>query len=184
MEAIVKSRKEANEVKLMARTQYATAEGRRLAVEERRMVVEERKVALEEKKLIMEERIRLLEWEKYLFFIMDTSILDKKQKEYVNLAREEVLVQKRGMRGMRATMGGTGGFKATKGSMGCFGATMRGMGGVGATIGGMGGMSFWSLVGGMGAPPDSMGGRMSSGVPRIPSHDAVEDLTKTFQAPP
>ena len=38
----------------------------------------------------------MLEWEKYFFF-MDTSTLDEKQKEYVNLAREEVFVQKRAM---------------------------------------------------------------------------------------
>ena len=93
MEAIVKARKEANEVRKMARNQDVTTEERRLAAEERRVVAEERKVALEEKKLAMEDRTRLLEWEKYLFF-MDISILNEAQKEYVNLAREEVLIQK------------------------------------------------------------------------------------------
>ncbi|KAE8771777.1 UDP-glycosyltransferase 73C6 [Hordeum vulgare] len=58
--------------------------------------VEERKVALEERKVGMEERSRLLDSEKYLFF-MDTSILNEAQKEYDNLAREEVLIQKRAM---------------------------------------------------------------------------------------
>nr|XP_020193284.1 dnaJ homolog subfamily C member 7 homolog [Aegilops tauschii subsp. strangulata] len=161
----------------MARNQDA-------AVEERRVAAEERKVALEEKKLAMEERTRLLEWEKYLFF-MDTSTLDEKQKEYVNLAREEVLVQKRAMVGMggmggggmggmsgMGSMGGIGGFGAT---MGGFRATMGAMGGMGGFEATMGGMSFASLMGGMGG--------MSSGVPHTPSHDAVEDLANTFRAP-
>ena len=56
MEAIVKARKEANEVRKMARNQDAAAEERRLAAEER-------KVALEERKVSNEERTRLLEWE-------------------------------------------------------------------------------------------------------------------------
>ncbi|KAE8803436.1 putative receptor protein kinase ZmPK1 [Hordeum vulgare] len=77
IEAIVNTRKEANEVRKMARNQDAAGEERRLATEERRVADEEKKVALEEKKLAMEERPRLLEWENYLFFIMDTSTLDK-----------------------------------------------------------------------------------------------------------
>ena len=52
---------------------------------------------------------------------MDTSNLNAAQKEYVNLAREEVLIQKRAM--VRA-MGGGG-----LGAMG-------GMGGFGGTVGG------------------------------------------------
>ena len=40
MEAIVKARKEANEVRKMARNQDAAAEERRLAAEEGRMVLE------------------------------------------------------------------------------------------------------------------------------------------------
>ncbi|KAE8769469.1 tyrosine n-monooxygenase [Hordeum vulgare] len=86
MEAIVNARKEANGVRKMARNQYAAAEVRRLAAEERR-------VALKEKKLAMEEQTRLLEWDKPLIFV-DTSTLDEKQKEHVDLTREEVLVQK------------------------------------------------------------------------------------------
>ncbi|KAE8786015.1 hypothetical protein D1007_40197 [Hordeum vulgare] len=82
MEAIVNTRKDANEVRKMTRNQEAAAEKRRLAAEERRVAVEERKVTLEEKKLAMEERTRLLEWEKNLIF-MDTSTLDEKQKETV-----------------------------------------------------------------------------------------------------
>ncbi|KAE8789951.1 Alternative oxidase 1a, mitochondrial [Hordeum vulgare] len=118
MEAIVKARKEANEVRKMARNQDAAAEERRLATEERRVAAEERKVALEERKVGMEERAKLLEWEKHLFFL-DTSLFNDAQKEYVNLAREEVLIQKRAM---IRTMGG--------GSLG-------GMGG-----GGLGGMGW------------------------------------------
>ncbi|KAE8788710.1 hypothetical protein D1007_37283 [Hordeum vulgare] len=92
----------------MARTQDEAADERRLATEERRVAAEQRKVALEEKRLAMEERTRLLEWEKYLFFITDTSTLDEQQKKYVKFAREEVLIEKQGMAigGMGATMGG------------------------------------------------------------------------------
>ena len=93
MEAIVKVRKEANEVRKMVRNQDVAAEERRLAAKERRVVVEERKVALEERKVSNEERTRLVEWEKHLFFL-DTSNLNEARKEYVNLAREEVLIQK------------------------------------------------------------------------------------------
>ncbi|KAE8769479.1 putative receptor protein kinase ZmPK1 [Hordeum vulgare] len=46
-----------------------------------------------------------------------------------------------------------------------------------------GGMSYGSLMGGTGAPPGDMGGRMSFGVSHIPSHDAVVDLSNTFRAP-
>ncbi|KAE8781412.1 UDP-glycosyltransferase 73C6 [Hordeum vulgare] len=96
MEAIVKARKEANEVTKMARNQDAAAEERRLAAEERRVAAEERKVALEERKVGMEERAKLLEWEKHLFFL-DTCLLNDAQQEYVNLAHEEVLIQKRAL---------------------------------------------------------------------------------------
>nr|XP_045089697.1 glutathione S-transferase T3-like [Aegilops tauschii subsp. strangulata] len=203
MESIVKARKEANEVRKMARNQDAAAEERRLAAEERRVAAQERKVALEERKVSMEERSRLLDWEKHLFFL-DTSILNEAQKEYVNLAREEVLIQKRamilamgggGLGGMGggglSAMGGMGGFGATMGGIGAmcgFGATMETMGGMGGfgpppgAMGGMGGMSFASLMEGMGAPPAAMGG-MSSGVPHTPFHeDAVEDLANTVRA--
>ncbi|KAE8796034.1 UDP-glycosyltransferase 73C6 [Hordeum vulgare] len=125
IEAIVKARKEANEVRKMARTQDAAAEERRLADEERRVAVEERKVA-------MEERSRLLEWEKYLFFL-DTSTLNEVQKQYINLTREEVLIQKRAM---LHSMGGGG-----IGDMG--GGSIGGMGGFGAPSGGVGGMHGW-----------------------------------------
>ncbi|KAE8774104.1 Alternative oxidase 1a, mitochondrial [Hordeum vulgare] len=58
MESIVKARKEANEVRKMARTQDAAAEERRLTAEERRVAAEERKVTLEERKVAMKELSR------------------------------------------------------------------------------------------------------------------------------
>ena len=54
MEAIVKARKEANEVRKMARNQDAAAEDRRLAAEERRVAAEERKVSNEERTGLLE----------------------------------------------------------------------------------------------------------------------------------
>ncbi|KAE8797798.1 putative receptor protein kinase ZmPK1 [Hordeum vulgare] len=187
MEAIVKSRKEANKVRMLARTQDAAAEGRRLATEERRMGDEERKVALEEKKLAMEERTRLLEWEKYLFFIMDTSNVDEKQKKYVNFAREEVLVKKRhesyygrhrrngwhgrhgshGWHEKHGKHGRLGSYHGRHGRLRCYHERHE----------------FWVSHRRHGALPDDMGGRMSSCVPHIPSHDAVGDVTNTFRAP-
>ncbi|XBI81661.1 hypothetical protein VPH35_090517 [Triticum aestivum] len=159
-----------NEVRKMAKNQDAAAEERRLAAEERRVAAEERKVALEERKVGMEERSRLLEWEKHLFFL-DTSSFNDAQKEYVNLAREEVLIQKRAMirtmgggglgdMGGFGAMGGMGAPPAAMGGMGGFGA-MGGMGGFGA----MGGMGGFGAMGGMGAPPAAMGGMGGFGAP-------------------
>ncbi|KAE8812868.1 UDP-glycosyltransferase 73C6 [Hordeum vulgare] len=152
MEAIMKARKEANEVRKMARNQD-------VVVEERRVAAEERKVALEERKVGLEERSRLLDWENYLFF-MDTSILDEAQKEYVNLAREEVLIQKRAMiRGMGG--GGIGGMGGGGiGGMGGGGISGTGcISGFTATMGGMGAM------GGFGASMETMGGMVGFGAP-------------------
>ena len=42
-------------------------------------------------------------------------------------------------------------------------------------------MCLFSVV--VGAPSGDMGGRMSSGVPHIPSHDAIGDLVNTIRAP-
>ncbi|KAF7000829.1 hypothetical protein CFC21_016631 [Triticum aestivum] len=165
------------------KNQDAAAEERRLAAEERRVAAEERKVALEERKVSNEERTRLLEWEKHLFFL-DTSILNEVQKEYVNLACEEVLIQKRTM--IRA-MGG-GGLGAMGGGGIC---AMGGMGGFGGTMGGaMGAMAGFgappdamATMGGMGAPPAVMGGMSFNVPPRTHSHeDAVEDLANIIGA--
>ncbi|XBH66215.1 hypothetical protein VPH35_119663 [Triticum aestivum] len=163
MEAIVKARKEANEVRKMARNQDAAAEERRLAAEER-------KVALEERKVSNEERTRLLEWEKHLFFL-ETSNLNEAQKEYVNLSREEVLIQKKS----HGAMGGMGGFGAPPDAM----AAMGGM----SFASLMGDMSFASLMGGIGAPPAAMGGMSFDVPPHTHSHEgAVEDLANTVGA--
>ncbi|XBH81213.1 hypothetical protein VPH35_106815 [Triticum aestivum] len=170
MEAIVKARVKANEVRKMARNQDDVAEERRLAAEERRVAAEERKVALEERKVSNEERAKLLEWEKHLFFL-DTSNLNAAQKEYVNLAQQEVLIQKRALVRARGgggldTMGG-GGFGAMGGDrLGAMGggglAAMGGMGGFRA-MGGMG--AHPAAMGGMGAPPTAMGGMGGFGAP-------------------
>ncbi|XBH62031.1 hypothetical protein VPH35_116355 [Triticum aestivum] len=166
------------------KNQDVAAEERRLAAEERRVAAEERKVALEERKVSNEERTRLLEWEKHLFFL-DTSNLNAAQKEYVNLAREEVLIQKRAMvramgGGGLGAMGGMGGFGAT------VGGAMGGIAGFGAPPDAMailGGMGFASLMGGMGAPPAAMGGMSFDVPPRTHSHeDAVENLANTVGA--
>ncbi|KAE8810973.1 UDP-glycosyltransferase 73C6 [Hordeum vulgare] len=114
MEAIVKAIKEENEVRKMVRTQDDATEKWRLAAEKRTVVAEERKVTLEEMKVAMEERSRLLEWEKYLFFL-DTSTLNEAQNEYINLTRKEVLIQKRAiLRSMGG--GGVGGMGAMSAS--------------------------------------------------------------------
>ncbi|XBJ14400.1 hypothetical protein VPH35_006446 [Triticum aestivum] len=167
VEAIVKARKEANEVRKMARNQAAAAEERRLADEERRVAAEERKVALEERKVGMEERAKLLEWEKHLFFL-DTSLINDAQKEYVNLAREEVLIQKRVMirigGGGLGSMGGGGlGAMGGGGLGGMGGGGLGGMGGGG--LGAMGGMGGFGAMGGMGAPLAAMGGMGGFGAP-------------------
>ncbi|KAE8771790.1 Alternative oxidase 1a, mitochondrial [Hordeum vulgare] len=161
MEAIVKARKEASEVRKMARTQDAAAEERRLTAEERMVAAEERKVTLEERNVAMEERSRLLEWGKYLFFL-DTSTLNEAQNEYINLTREEVLIQKRAMlRNMGG--GGMGGMGVGGiGGMSGFGAPPGGIGGMGGGgMGGMGGMD------GFGAPSGGMGGGGIGGMGRM-----------------
>ncbi|KAE8817123.1 UDP-glycosyltransferase 73C6 [Hordeum vulgare] len=160
MEAIVKARKEANAVRKMARNQDAAAEERRLAAEERRVAAEERKVALEERKVGMEERAKLLEWEKHLFFL-DTSLFNDAQKKYVNLAREEVWIQKRAM--IRGMGGGGLGAMGGGGLGGMGGGGLGGMGGGG--LGAMGGMCGFGAMGCMGAPPAAMGGMGGFGAP-------------------
>lgn len=171
MKVIVNARRETNEVRKIARNQDAAAKERRLTAEERRMAAEERRVALEERKMAMEERAKLLEWEKHLFFL-DTSLFNDAQKEYVNLVREEVLIQKRvmidsmGGGGLGAMgggglggMGGGGGMSARAfggmGSMGGFGAILGGMG----FMGGFGAiMETMRGIDGFVAPPDGLDG--------------------------
>jgi hypothetical protein len=110
LDAIVNARKEMDKDRKMMRDKEAeertAAEERRMAAEERRVAVEERKLALEEKKMNMEETLRVMESEKNFMF-MNTSEMDVKQKEYVELMHDHVLAQKRMMGGyMNGYMGG------------------------------------------------------------------------------
>ncbi|KAE8792692.1 Alternative oxidase 1a, mitochondrial [Hordeum vulgare] len=109
-------------------------------------------------------------------------------KEYVNLAREEVLIQKRALiRGMGGgglgamgggDLGGMGG--GGLGAMGGDGLGAMGGGGLGA----MGGMGGFVAMGCMGAPPAAMGGMsfasLMGGMGAPPA--AVEDLANTVGA--
>jgi hypothetical protein len=65
----------------------------KIGIGERMADKEERKLALEEKKVANDEHQRLVEEERKLFF-MDTSNMDERQKEYINLAHDEVLAKK------------------------------------------------------------------------------------------
>ncbi|XP_010229449.1 uncharacterized protein LOC104581951 [Brachypodium distachyon] len=145
---------------------------------EERNATELRRVWVEERKLAMEEAARLMEQEKNFMF-MDTTNLNDKQKEYVELMREQIVSQKRMMGGymMNGFMGGMGsmGGIGSMGSMGGTGGTiggmgsMGGMGGIGGTIGGMGSMGGMSGIGGtMGGIGGIMGGFMVSMVAPIP----------------
>jgi hypothetical protein len=69
-------------------------DARRAALEERLAANKERKLALDKKELANEEHLRLVEEERKLF-LMDTSNLDERQNEYINLARDEVLAKKK-----------------------------------------------------------------------------------------
>jgi hypothetical protein len=133
-------------------------------------------------------------------FLMDTSHMDEKQKEYINLARDEVLAKKRllianmntptvgmfggGMAGMpmfgggMAGMGGMAGIGGTAAmggmpDMGGYG----GMAGYGGVSGGTMGASVSGMYGAMGAPP---GGFVASLDPTIPSstQDVDEEEAK------
>ena len=132
----MKARKDAAEDKKLARLKHEEIEARRVAAEERR-------IALEEKKNEM------MEHEKYLFF-MDTSRLDERQKEYVNLCHDQLLMKKKMMGGgIGASIGGMGGGIGASmgGGYGGVGASMGGgYEGVGASMGGMMG----GMRGGMG----------------------------------
>jgi hypothetical protein len=94
MDAIANARIQANEDRKLARQLEHEAEARRAASEARMADIDDRRLALEEKKVANEEHQRLMEEERKLFF-MDTSNMDDRQKEYINLARDEVLAKKR-----------------------------------------------------------------------------------------
>jgi hypothetical protein len=92
---------------------------------------------------------------------MDTSHMDERQKEYINLARDEVLAKKRLLiANMNTPMVGMFGGGMFGGGMPMFGggmggmASMGGMAGMGgmATMGGMAGMGGFGGMAGMGGP--------------------------------
>jgi hypothetical protein len=173
MERIANARLQANEDRKVARNLEKEAmdamEARRAALEERLAANEERKLALEEKKLANEEHVRLVEEERKLF-LMDTSHMDERQKEYINLARDEVLAKKRlliaNMNTPTAGMFG-GGMPKFGGGMGGM-ADMEGMAGMGSmpAMGGMAGMGVFGGMAGMGGPSYGgvFGGTMGASV--------------------
>jgi hypothetical protein len=192
MERLANARFQANEDCKIARNLEKEAmdvmEAQRAALEERLAANEERKLALEEKKQANEEHLRLVKEERKIF-LMDTSHMDERQKEYINLARDEVLAKKRlsiakmntpmdgmfggGMGGMPIFEGGMGGMPAM-GGMGGFGG-MAGIGGprYGGVSGGTMGASVSGVYGAMGAPP---GGFVASLDPTIlPSTQDVDE---------
>jgi hypothetical protein len=90
-----------------------------------------------------------MEHEKNLMF-MDTRKLDDRQKEYINLMRDQVLAQKRVMEYMGGAMSGMGGYMGGMGGMGGFMASMVApITPVGASMGGGYGAS---MGGDYGAP--------------------------------
>jgi hypothetical protein len=167
MERLVNARLQANEDRKIARNLEKEAmdamEARRATLEVRLASNEERKLALEEKKQANEEHLRLVEEERKLF-LMDTSYMDERQKEYINLARNKVLPKKRLLLANMntPTVGVFGGGMAGMGGM----ATMEGMPGM-AAMGGMPGMAGMGGYGGMagygGVPGGTMGGSVSDG---------------------
>nr|XP_051210993.1 FAM10 family protein At4g22670-like [Lolium perenne] len=169
MERIANARLQANEDRKMARNLEKEAmdaiEARRAALEERINANEERKLALEEKMQATEEHLRLAEEERKLFF-MDTSQMDERQKEYIILARDELLAKKRLlMANMNTPTTGMfgGGMPTFGGGMGCMTGmgsmpmpTMGGMAGMGSmpmpAMGGMAGMRGYGGMACMGGP--------------------------------
>jgi hypothetical protein len=87
---ITKSMEKMSKARVEYNVDKKEAEARRMAMEERLAAAEERRMAMEEKKMANEEHRRLLDEERKLFF-MDTSNMDERQKEYINLARDKVL---------------------------------------------------------------------------------------------
>ena len=160
MERIANARLQANEDRKMQRNLEKEAmdaiEARRAALEERIAANEERKLALEEKRQATEEHARLAEEERKLF-LMDTSHMDERQKEYINLLRDEVLAKKRLLVANMNTP-----------TTGMFGGGMFG-GGMPTFGGGMGGMTGMGGMAGMGSMPmPTMGGMAGMGSMPMP----------------
>jgi hypothetical protein len=188
MNRITNARLQANKDRKLTRSLEHEVEARRTALEERMAANEERRLALEEKKMANEEHQGLVE-EDRKFFFMDTSNMDERQKEYINLARDEVLAKNRmlatpsaGYGGIGAPAGvfggGYGGMEVPPGvfrggmGLGSFG------GGYGMTTAPMGGMGAPAgLYGAMGAPPRGFKASMESPLPP-PSHDASGEEAK------
>ncbi|KAK1594926.1 hypothetical protein QYE76_027019 [Lolium multiflorum] len=185
MERIANARLQANEDRKMQRNLEKEAmdaiEARRAALEERIAANEERKLALEEKRQAAEEHLRLAEEERKLF-LMDTSQMDERQKEYINLVRDEVLAKKRLLvANMNTSMTGMFG-----GGIPTFGGGMGGMAGIGSmpmpTMGGMAGMGSMPMpaMGGM----NGMGGPTYGGVFGGTMGGSVSGVYGTMGAPP
>jgi hypothetical protein len=120
-----------------------------------------------------------VEEERKLFF-MDTSNMDEMQKEYINLARDEVLAKKRMLAtNMNSPMTGYGGYVGMGAPAGVFGASYGGVGAPASMFGGgiadMGGIAGMGLGGfggvfrgtsapmaGMGAPAGGAYGAMGA----------------------
>nr|XP_051201932.1 FAM10 family protein At4g22670-like [Lolium perenne] len=176
MERIANARLQGNEDRKVARNLEKEAmdamEAQRAALEERLAANEERKLALEEKRQANEEHLRLVGEERKLF-LMDTSHMDERQKEYINLARDEVLAKKRlliaNMNTPNAGMFGGGMPMFGGGMVGMTG--MEGMADMGSmpmpAMGGMVGMGGFRVMAGMGGPSyggvfgGTMGGSVS-----------------------
>jgi hypothetical protein len=158
MDRIANARLQANEYRMLARNLEHEVKARREDLEERLAANEKRRLALEEKKSANEEHQRLVDEERKLFF-MDTSNMDERQKEYINLARNEVLAKKRMLAtNMNTPSADYGGYVGMGAPAGVFGV---GYGGVGASAsmfgGGMGLGGFGGVFRGTSAPMTSMG---------------------------
>ncbi|KAK1603679.1 hypothetical protein QYE76_027352 [Lolium multiflorum] len=196
MERIANARLQANEDRKMQRNLEKEAmdaiEARRAALEERIAANEERKLALEEKRQATEEQARLAEEERKLF-LMDTSHMDERQKEYINLLRDEVLAKKRlliaNMNTSTTGMFGGGMFGGGMfgGGMPTFGGGMGGMAGMGSmpmpTMGGMAGMGGMPGMGGYGGMA-GMGGPSYGGVFGGTMGGSVSGVYGSMGAPP
>jgi hypothetical protein len=93
MDRISNARLHANEDRKLAKNLEYEVEARRATLEERLAANKERRLTLEEKRNANEEHQRLVEGERKLFF-MDTSNMNERKKEYISLARDEMLAKK------------------------------------------------------------------------------------------
>jgi hypothetical protein len=129
---------------------------------------------LEEKKQANEEHLRLMEEERKLF-LMDTYHMDERQKEYINLAHNEVLAKKRLLIANMNTP-----------TVGMFGGGMGGMPMYGGVMGGMAGMGRMPAMGGLAGMGGmaGMGGPSYGGVSRGTMGASVSGVYGSMGAPP